>query len=74
MTTEKSLTSVHEALNNAAQSSKHNPPGKPVSFRLEDQFKNEAMAICDRHGTNLSQFLRHCCLGLIQDYSDPSRG
>ena len=73
MDEQKPLTSVHEALSRASQASKP-LPGKPVSFRLEDDIKNEAMAICDRHGTTLSEFLRQCALGLVGDYSDPSRG
>ena len=67
------LLSVHDALNNAVMASKP-LPGKPTSFRLEDDVKNAAMAICDRHGTNLSEYLRQCCIALISDYSTPQSG
>lgn len=73
MEEQKPLTSVHEALHKAALASKP-LPGKPVSFRLEDELKNVAMEICERHGTTLSEFLRQCAIGLVHDYSDPSRG
>lgn len=73
MTDSRPLTSVHEALNNAVHASKP-LPGKPTSFRLEDEVKLEAMAICVRHGTSLSEYLRQCCIALVNDYRDPSRG
>jgi hypothetical protein len=67
------LTSVHEALTNAVHASRP-LPGKPTSFRLEDDVKGQAMSICERHGTNLSEYLRQCCVALVSDYTDPQRG
>ena len=69
----KSLTSVHEALNNAVFAGKHGP-GDVVAVRIKGDLKFEAMSLCERHGTTLSEFLRQCVIGLVSDYSDSSRG
>jgi hypothetical protein len=75
MTDKKPLTSVHEALNNAAFASVSRPgQGEPISFRISTPLKNAATELCDRHGTNLSEFLRQCVIGLVSDYTDPDRG
>lgn len=69
----KPLTSVHEALNNASFAS-HHGPGEVTALRLRPDLKREAQSICERHGTTLSEFLRQCAVGLVSDYSDPTRG
>lgn len=69
----KPLTSVHEALNNAVFADAPKKI-KMLSFRLEDELADEIFDICERHGTTLSEFLRQCCMGLANDYRDPSRG
>lgn len=71
--TQKPLTSVHEALNHAVFVSKTSS-GPVTSFRVDEALKEAASAICERNGTNLSDFLRQCMVGLVNDYSDPSRG
>lgn len=72
MEQQKPLTTVHEALALSAMS--EDSPGDPTSIRLETDLKREAAAICVRNGSNLSKFLRQCCLQLVSDYVDPSRG
>jgi hypothetical protein len=69
----KPLTSVHEALNNATFAERP-APGEVVAFRLDADLKAEVIGICERHATTVSEFLRQCCAGLVNDYRDPSRG
>lgn len=71
---DKPLTSVHEALTNAVHATKAEKSGKPISFRLEPEVKGRVIALCEAQGTTLSEFLRQCCLGLVSDYTDASRG
>jgi hypothetical protein len=68
----KPLSSVHEALHNASMADA--APGDPVSFRLDPDVKEQVSAICYHHGTTLSEFVRQCCLSLVSDYMDSSRG
>lgn len=42
------------------------------SFRLPQDVKERATFICQQHGVDLSDFLRHCCVGLVRDYT-PSK-
>lgn len=72
-TDHKPLTSVHEALQNAVFAQKH-PSGEVIALRIQPDLKKEAMNLCERHGTTLSEFLRQCVIGLLSDYSDPTRG
>lgn len=61
------LTSVHEALNAASQETKK-PPMIVSSFKIDEETKNLAQQICRQNGTDLSAFLRHCCIALVNDY------
>lgn len=66
---EDKLTNVHEALNRAATApSSPQIPMEQYSFRMKEDMANKVKDICDRHGTTMSEFLRHCCEGLISDY------
>lgn len=67
------LATVHDALNNAVHAPKAKP-GQPTSFRMEDELKDQTMDLCERHGTNLSEFIRQCCIALVRDYQVPPRG
>lgn len=73
--TSRSLTTVHQALSEAALI-EHSGASEfaPTTIRIEPDLKGATMAICERHGTNLSEFLRSCCRGLLRDYIDPSVG
>lgn len=70
---QKALTSVHEALSNATFA-EHTVREQVIAFRVEPNLKEVVAAICTRHGTTLSEFLRQCCIGLAEDYRDPARG
>ncbi len=66
------LTSVHEALNNASLASKEAKPMKNFSVRLHEDDKAKAQAVCERHGTDLGTYLRECVTGLLRDYGLPT--
>jgi hypothetical protein len=70
---EPELTSVHNALAEAALESKNAKPMVTATFRLPHELKDQAEQICGRHGTDLSSFLRQCCVGLVRDYY-PNKG
>lgn len=66
-----SISTVHDALNKAAESSplqSSENPSRTVSFRIPESERALASDICTIHGTTLSAYLRHCCRLLIQDY------
>lgn len=69
MTTEGKLTNVHEALAKAA--TEPSTPTKQLeqySFRLHEEVGTKCREICARHNTTISEFLRQCCQGLVDDY------
>ncbi len=62
-------TNLHEALQDAVMETREaTQPTKNFSVRLSEGSAAQAQAICQAHGTTLSGYLRHCVLGLIQDY------
>ena len=66
---EQPLTSVHIALSEATQASKAEMAAMvPVTVKMHENVKDIASDICKTNGTNLSEFLRKCCEGLIRDY------
>lgn len=67
-----SLTNVHQALNAASLASANEQTMKNFSVRLPPNVKEKAQAICERHGTDLSTFLRECCVGLLKDFGHPA--
>lgn len=73
MHTKRSLTSVHEALNNAAFEA-HDGRDDVIAFRIDKRLKEQTARICESNSATLSEFLRQCCLGLVNDYCDPARG
>lgn len=68
------ITDIHQALQ-AASIETQKPDGpEPMrtgTYRIEAATKLQAEAICQRHGTSLSAFLRACCHGLVRDYQEP---
>lgn len=63
------LTNVHDALKAASLESKNQKkPMVSSSFKIEEDVKEEVQKICERNGTDMSTFLRKCCLGLVNDY------
>lgn len=68
---DQKLTNVHEALADAVQEDQGGQPMVHKTFRIQESIYDEAAEICQRHGTTMSSFLRHCCIGLVRDYRDP---
>lgn len=65
----QNLTSVHQALQAAAQEDRKNQaPLVPVSLKAHSDTKEVCEKICKSNGTTLSSFLRKCMEGLAQDY------
>lgn len=67
---EHKLTTVHEALSLAA-TEPQGPEQEAMatgSYRINKDRKAEAEAICQRHGTTLSAYLRSCAEVLVSDY------
>lgn len=62
------VTSVHEALQNAQLESSQRADMINCTFKLPPHVKALAEQICEKHGTNISVFLRECCKGLVKDY------
>lgn len=66
------LFNVHQAISDA-QFEKQNGSGEmmPISFRITLPVKKAVVEICDRNGITISDFLRHCCEGLVNDFGGP---
>jgi hypothetical protein len=68
------VTNVHQALQQASietQKPDGPAPMRTGTYRIEAETKLKAEAICRRHGTSLSAYLRACCDGLVRDYQEP---
>ena len=64
------LTSVHECLKAAEmERSTWGPIDSVINVRIQEELKERAQKICERHNTNLSTYLRKCCEGLVADYT-----
>lgn len=61
-------TNVHEALQEASLESKNKVPMISFSTRIDPNTKAQAQQICERHGTDLSTYLRKCAEALVNDY------
>lgn len=66
------LTTVHDAMANAAAEIEGPVGMEPATYRITDEIKDTAAKICAQHGTTLSQFIRKCCEGLVKDYTGRS--
>lgn len=62
------LTTVHDALSNASGEIKAPEGLHPATYRVTPQIKELAERICEQNATTLSQFVRKCCEGLVEDY------
>lgn len=61
------VTNVHEAMAKAA--SQPTPEVlENYSFRIKKSLAKQTNELCKRHGTTMSEFIRQCCEGLVDDY------
>lgn len=67
-TQENELTNVHQALQEAALTSKAEVAMRNRSIRFPDDLWEETAKICERNATDVPTFLRECCKGLCRDY------
>lgn len=65
---EPDQTTVHQALAEASAAAQNKIASKVFSVRMPEDVKDTAQFICERHGTDLSTFLRLCAVGLVKDY------
>jgi len=66
------LTNVHTAMSKAVQETNKRDETIQcvISFKVNEQIRTDATSICHANGTTLAEFLRQCCIGLIQDYRE----
>jgi hypothetical protein len=67
----KPLKNLHEVMIESAgvpEPDADESRSSSCAFRFEKDQKALLMALCERHNTTLSAFLRGCCQQLIKDY------
>lgn len=62
------LKTVHDAMDYASMASRSQEPMINISVRMPNDLKVEMSKHCEKHGTNLSEFLRMCCEAFLEDY------
>lgn len=62
------LTNVHDALSRAQEKAKNKVALVNANFKINPLNKEIAEQICVKNGTTMSEFLRECVDGLIEDY------
>jgi hypothetical protein len=62
------LTNVHEALAAAATEAKEQAADAIIGSKVTPHVKAKLEAICERHGTTVSAYLRQCAVALVADY------
>lgn len=62
------LSNIHEAMQSAILESQQESQMTTGSVKLPAHIKDQAQAICERHGVTLSAFFRQCATHLVRDY------
>lgn len=69
---DKLSLAVHECLSAAAQESRDVGRLVTGTFKVQPEVKVLTQKLCKQNGTDMSAFLRQCCLNLCKDYVDPA--
>lgn len=66
------LPNVHECLADAAKEHRDLPAMVGGTFKVPKEVKKLTQQICKQNGTDMSAFLRQCCVNLCKGYVDPA--
>lgn len=67
-TVHDAMIKASDAMNRAVEATSREST-QVSTYSVEPSIKEVASMICKANGTTLSQYLRHCCHILIEDYS-----
>lgn len=67
------VSNVHDALTRAVESRKAKVNLINQTFKCHPVVKELGAEICEKHGIDLSEFLRECLNALVRDYVGPDR-
>lgn len=66
------LPNVHECLADAAKEDRNTGPMVTGTFKVHKDVKKLTQQICKQNGTDMSAFMRQCCVNLCKGYVDPA--
>lgn len=66
------LPNVHECLADAAKEDKNLKPMVTGTFKVPREVKKLTQQLCKQNGSDMSAFLRQCCVNLCKGYVDPA--